>query len=177
VLGLKRQQAGDLTGAIEAYTRAIELDKTYAEIYNNRGVAYMAQKNYPAAIADFTRSIELAPSDAAYNNRANIYFSLERIEDAIVDFTLGLKMKPSAEAFVNRGVAYQKTNRDTLALADYHEAIKLNAQFAHAYVLRGLLLLRIGKQDADAWKDLNKGFQLDPTLHAEFDPMIKQLRP
>jgi tetratricopeptide (TPR) repeat protein len=177
VLGLKRQQAGDFTGANEAYTRAIDLDKTYGEVYNNRGVAYMAQKDYPAAIADFTRSIELAPSDAAYNNRANIYFSQEKIEQAIADFSAGLKIKPSAEAYFNRGVAYQKTNRETLALADYEEAIKLNAQFARAYVVRGLLLLKSGKQDAAAWRDLNHGFQLDPGLHAEFDPMIKQLRP
>jgi hypothetical protein len=40
-----------------------------------------------------------------------------------------------------------------------------------------LILLKRGGQDVAAWKDLNKGFQLDPSLHEEFDPMIKQLRP
>jgi tetratricopeptide (TPR) repeat protein len=177
VLGTRRQQAGDLKGAIEAYTRAIELDKTYAEVYNNRGVAYMAQNDYTAAFADFTRSIELAPSDAAYNNRANIYFSQQKMEEAIADFTAGLKIKASAEAYLNRGVAYERTNRGALALADYEEAIKLNPNFGRAYVLRGLILLKRGGQDVAAWKDLNKGFQLDPSLHEEFDPMIKQLRP
>ena len=176
-LGLSRQRAGDLTGAIEAYTRAIELDKTYSDVYNNRGVAYMTQKDYTAAVADFTRSIELAPSDAAYNNRANIYFTQQKIEEAIADFTAGLKIKASVEAYVNRGVGYERTNRDTLALADYEAAIRLNPNFGRAYVLRGLILLKHGGQDVDAWKDLNKGFQLDPSLHEEFDPMIKQLRP
>ncbi len=174
--GMERQRTGDLTGAIAAYTRAIELDRKYADAYNNRGVAYMNQKDYPAAVADFTRSIELSPSDAAYNNRANVYFTLKRIDEAIADFTEAIKLKASAEAYTNRGTAYQQTNRDSLAMSDYERAIQLDPNFARAYVLRGLILLK-SDQDAVAWKDLDKAFQLDPSLHAEFDPMIKQLRP
>lgn len=63
-----------------------------------------------------------------------------------------------------------------MALADYERAIELNPKFGRAFVLRGLLLLKTG-QDTAAQKDLEKGFQLDASLHAEFDPMIKQLRP
>lgn len=174
--GVARHQAGDLPGAISAYTRAIELDSKYDDAYNNRAVAYMAQKDYVAALADLTRSLELAPSDAAYNNRGGVYFSQNRIEEAIADFTAGLKLKASAEGYVNRGTAYQRTKREELALADYEQAIKLNPKFGRAYVLRGLLLLQRGQMEA-AQKDLDKGFQLDPNLHAEFDPMIRQLRP
>lgn len=176
-LGTKRQQSGDSAGAIAAYTRALEFDKKYPDAYNNRGVAYMSQKDYAAAVADFTRSIELAPSDAAYNNRGNIYFSQQKVAEAIADFTAAINIKPSADTYSNRGVAYQRTNQDALALADYEAAIKLNPRSGRSYVLHGLILLKKGGQDADAWKDLNMGFQLDPGLHAEFDPMIKQLRP
>jgi tetratricopeptide (TPR) repeat protein len=175
--GLERHRAGDMAGAIAAYTRAIEGDSKYAEAYNNRGLAYMTQKDYAAAIADFTRSIELAPSDAAYNNRGSILFSQQKTEQAIADFTEGIKLKPSAESYTNRGIAYQQTNRDALALADYEQAIKLNPKFGRAFILRGLILLKGGGQDIAAQKDFDRGFQLDPGLHAEFDPMIKQLRP
>jgi tetratricopeptide (TPR) repeat protein len=175
-LGIKRQAAGDLSGAIAAYTRAIEVERKYADAYNNRGVVYLIQKNYPAALADLTHSIELAPSVAAYNNRAGIYFSQNKVDEAIADFTAGLKIKPSVEAYANRGVAYQQTNRDELALADYEQAIKLNPSFGRAYVLRGLILLKRGEGDT-AHKDFDRAFQLDSSLHAEFDPMIKQLRP
>ncbi len=174
--GLERHRVGDIAGAIAAYSRAIELDEKYADAYNNRGVAYMAQKDYTAAAADFTRSLELAPSDSAYNNRGSILFSQRKTEEAIADFTEGIKLKPSAEAYVNRGLAYQQTNRDSLALADYEQAIKLNPKFGRAYVLRALLLLKSG-QNVAAQKDLERGFQLDPNLHAEFDPIIKQARP
>jgi len=175
--GLKRHQAGDIAGAIADYTRAIQLDPKYADAYNNRGVAYMTQKDYAAALADFSRSIELAPSDMAYNNRGSILFSQQKTEEAIADFTAGIKLKASAEGYTNRGTAYQQTNRDALAQADYDQAIKLNPKFGRAYVLRGLLRLKGGGQDSAAQKDFDQAFQLDPGLHAEFDPLIKQLRP
>jgi len=174
--GIEFQRKGDLPGAIAAYTRAIELDRKYADAYNNRGVAYLTQKDYAAAAADFSRSIELAPSDAAYNNRGGIYFSQKKTEEAIADFSAAVKLKASAEGYANRGVAYQQTNRDELALADYAQAIELNPRFGRAYVLRGLISLKSGSSSL-AERDFEKGFQLDPSLHAEFDPMIKQLRP
>lgn len=173
--GTQLHRTGDVTGAIAAYTRAIELDRKFADAYNNRGVAYIAQKDYPAAVADFTRSLEIAPSDAAYNNRGNIYFSMNRIDEAIADFTAALKLKPSVEGYTNRGTAYQQTNQDTLALADYERALQLNPKFARVYVLRGLLILKTG-QDAAAQKDFDRAFELDPGLRAEFDPIISQTR-
>jgi tetratricopeptide (TPR) repeat protein len=172
----EREKAGDLLAAIAAYTRAIELDRNYADAYNNRAVVYMVQKDYPAALADLTRSLELAPSDAAYNNRAGILFSQQKFEEAIDDYTAGIHLKASAEAYANRGVAYEHTKRDELARADYDRAIELNPKFGRAYVLRGLLLLKAG-QDAAARKDIDRGFQLDVTLHGEFDSLIKQFRP
>jgi poly(3-hydroxybutyrate) depolymerase/Tfp pilus assembly protein PilF len=174
---VKLHDSGDLAGAIAAYTKAIQLDSKYSDAYNNRGVAYLSQKNYDAAAADFSRSIELLPSDAAYNNRGSIYFSQQKVPEAIADFTAGIKLKPSPEGYVNRGMAYLQTNRDALALADFEEAIKLNSGFGRAYVLRGLARLRSGGPESAAQQDFDKGFQLDPSLHAEYDPMIKQNRP
>jgi tetratricopeptide (TPR) repeat protein len=175
--GVKLQQAGDLAGAIAAYNRVIELDQNYADAYNNRGAAYVSLKDYAAAVSDFTRSIELAPSANAYNNRGNIYLSQQKYEEAIADFGDGLKLKPSADAYVDRGVAYQNTGRDALALDDFSRAIELDPKLGRAYVLRGVVLLKQGGMDAAAWKDLDKGFQLDASLHEEFDLVIKQLRP
>jgi len=55
------------------------------------------------------------------------------------------------------------------------QAIRLDDKFARAYAVRGVISLK-RKQDAAAQRDFDKAFQLDPTLHAEFDPLIKQLR-
>jgi tetratricopeptide (TPR) repeat protein len=134
-------------------------------------------KDVAAAVKDFSRSIELEPSANAYNNRGSIYFSQQKYEEAIADFSASLKLKPSAEVYASRGVAYQNTNREALALTDYERAIELDSKLGRAYVLRGITLLRKGGQDAAAWKDIDKGFQLDTSLHEEFDIVIRQLRP
>jgi len=52
------------------YTRAIELDSSYADAYNNRGYTYYMQEEYELAIADYDRAIELDPKHPlAYANR------------------------------------------------------------------------------------------------------------
>src|SRR5690606_5640782 len=48
--------------AIEAYTRAIEMDPGYARVYFNRGLAYAALKHYEEAIADYEKATALDPS-------------------------------------------------------------------------------------------------------------------
>lgn len=176
--GVKLQQAGDLKRAIDAYTRVIELDRKFSDAYNNRGAAYVSLKDYAAAVADFSRSIELTPTKAAYANRANIYLYQQKYEEAIADLTAGIKLQPSAEMYTDRGVAYQNSKRAALALDDFSRAIELDPKFARAYVLRGLMLLQTSRtMDAAAWKDLDKGFQLDLSLHDKFDPLLKVLRP
>jgi tetratricopeptide (TPR) repeat protein len=173
--GVKLHQSGDLAGAIAAYTRAIKIDANRQDAYNNRGVAYLALKEYAAALADFSRSIELGPTSEAYNNRGNIYFSQKQFKEAISDFGESIKLKASAEAYTNRGTAYEEIGEDSIGLVDLEQAIRLDEKFARAYAVHGLISLKLSK-DSVAQEDFAKAFQLDPTLHGEFDPIIKQLR-
>ena len=174
--GVKLQESGDLAGAIAAYTKAIKIDPNKDDAYNNRGVAYLALKDYPAALADFSRAIQLSPTAEAYNNRGNIYFSQKQFPEAISDFGESIKLKQSSEAYTNRGTAYEESGDDNLALLDLNQAIRLNDKFARAYAVRGIVSLKL-KQEQAAQKDFAKAFQLEPALHAEFDPIIDQLRP
>jgi hypothetical protein len=59
--GLDLYHQGDFAAAIDAYTRAIELDAAYASAYNNRGMAYRKMGEYEQAIADYTQAIQLDP--------------------------------------------------------------------------------------------------------------------
>jgi tetratricopeptide (TPR) repeat protein len=54
-----RGMAGD---AVQAYTRAIELDELFTYAYNNRGIAYHKLRRYADAIADFEQTLRLNPS-------------------------------------------------------------------------------------------------------------------
>lgn len=44
------------------FTKAIELDKTKADFFSNRGFAYRKLKKYQEAIRDYTEAINLNPS-------------------------------------------------------------------------------------------------------------------
>jgi tetratricopeptide (TPR) repeat protein len=60
----------DYPGAIEYYTKAIELDPNFGRAYLNRGISKSKLKDYSGAIADYTKAIEIDPNDAlAYFNR------------------------------------------------------------------------------------------------------------
>jgi len=62
--GVARARLGDLDGAIEDYTRALELVPGDADILFNRGQAWAGKGEYPRAVADFTRAAETDPRRA-----------------------------------------------------------------------------------------------------------------
>lgn len=60
--GNKLLQAGDIDGAIEAYSEGINLDDQNHVLYSNRSMAYMKKEMYSEALADATRTVFLAPN-------------------------------------------------------------------------------------------------------------------
>ena len=73
--------------AIEALTKAIELNPNYAAAYNNRGNAYRDNGNFDRAIADYTKAIELKPDFVeAYNHRDDAYYAKGDYDHAIVEY-------------------------------------------------------------------------------------------
>jgi tetratricopeptide (TPR) repeat protein len=98
-------------GAVEAFTKAIELDPKNARAYGLRAIAYYEQGNYQQAIKDCDRAIALDPKK---------------------DFNF------SGGLYCCRGLAYEKLGNYRHAIKDYDRAIELNPKFALAYYNRGL---------------------------------------
>ncbi|MCX5697998.1 MAG: tetratricopeptide repeat protein, partial [Candidatus Omnitrophica bacterium] len=89
----------------------LSISSVYAETveeYFNRGLAHGNQGNFPQAISDFTKAIEINPNDAeAYYNRGLVYGTQGNFPQAISDFTKAIEINPNdAEAYYNRGLAY-----------------------------------------------------------------------
>lgn len=77
-----RVKAGDVTGGITDYTKAIGLSEE-AVTYTSRGNAYVRLGDWSRALADLTKAVELAPNDAKnYQNRAVVYFKIADFESA-----------------------------------------------------------------------------------------------
>jgi tetratricopeptide (TPR) repeat protein len=90
---------GDCEAAVAAYTRAIAVDPTYAEAYNNRAYTRMRQQRYELALPDLDRAIELRPDYVnALLNRGdvrNYYYAVDR-RRAVEDYDRIIALGPEA---------------------------------------------------------------------------------
>ena len=68
----------EFIASIEDYTRAIELDSSYAPAYYNRGISKYELKDSDGAFKDFNKAIKLDSNFAsAYNNRGALKYDLK----------------------------------------------------------------------------------------------------
>ncbi|MFQ5976091.1 MAG: tetratricopeptide repeat protein [Candidatus Hydrothermarchaeales archaeon] len=85
--GVAYGKSGEYSNAISEFSKAIEINPKYADIYFNRGLAYRELEEYSKAISDYTKAIEINPSWAMpYYNRGLAYRSLGESEKAQLDF-------------------------------------------------------------------------------------------
>jgi tetratricopeptide (TPR) repeat protein len=93
--GNAKQAKDDLYGALADYSKAIELNSTYAKAYGNRGIVRIKKGNMDGALADFTKAIDLNPNDAnAYFGLGIVKTAKGDIDGAKADYTKALKLKP-----------------------------------------------------------------------------------
>ena len=55
--GVKRYNSGNYRGALDAYTKAIEIEPQNAALYSYRGDAKRNLKDFQGAIVDYTKAI------------------------------------------------------------------------------------------------------------------------
>ncbi len=74
---LQMYEAGDPTGAIANYNKALHLKPSDAEVYNSRGKAYLQMKEFKKALQDFQKVVKLDPNDnRGYGGSALAYYLL-----------------------------------------------------------------------------------------------------
>jgi lipoprotein NlpI len=156
----------------------LAVSSVYAETakeYFNHGVAYSKQGNWPQAISDFTKAIEINPNfPEAYYNRGTAYFHKGSYDQAILDLTKAIELNPNfAYAYNGRGVAYGFKGSYNQAISDYTKAVGLNPSFAYAYKNRASAYYH--KQEYDkAWVDVRKTEELGEKVNREFIEELKK---
>jgi tetratricopeptide (TPR) repeat protein len=127
--GEKYRKAGNYEEAMQAYSRAIEINPTFAKAYLARGVVFGHCANYRQAIIDCNKSIELDPRYArAYLFRGAYFRDLRESRQAIKDFDKAIELDPyDAAGYIFRGVTYANDLEDhfQMAIDDYKSAARL----------------------------------------------------
>lgn len=146
---MARHHAGDLDGAIDEYTRAIEIDRKLADAYSLRGNAFEAKGEDGKAVSDYTKAVNIAPKMIKpLIDRGTLMERQGRYDLAIADFArvIGLAKQDGA-AYVHRGRVHLRKGDVDRAIADFTRAIKLAPDFADAYHLRSIAYAHQGQND------------------------------
>jgi tetratricopeptide (TPR) repeat protein len=87
LLGETFYQQNAIESALQSFSKAIALDPKDYWSYKARGDIYSSLKNYPKAIGDYTRMIQIHPGEpVGYNSRAKAYQQIGKKDLAKKDF-------------------------------------------------------------------------------------------
>jgi tetratricopeptide (TPR) repeat protein len=156
-----KNEIKDYQGAIEDYTKAIEINPNYSEAYNNRGTVKTNFKDYKGAIEDYTKAIGINSNYSdAYNSRGTAKSILEDYRGAIADYTKAIEINPNdSEAYNYRGDSKVQLKDYQGAIEDYTKAIELNPNYSDAYYNRGVSKLNLNQKES-AYLDWIKAEEL-----------------
>lgn len=107
---------------IDIFGKVITYDPTVHMAYSSRGIAFYNKGEYDAAIEEFTKAIDIFPSDGNLSNRGLAYFEKGDYEKSISDFSKSLDIFPSDRLYVIRGDVYRKMGEHGKAERDYTKA-------------------------------------------------------
>ncbi|MDF5740144.1 MULTISPECIES: tetratricopeptide repeat protein [unclassified Nostoc] len=126
--------------------------------YMKRGNDHYSQKNYQAAIKDYTQAIQIAPKNAdAYIKRGHNRHLIKDYQAAIKDYNQAIQIAPkNVNAYRKRGDAQYPLKKYQAAIDDYTKAIRLSPDSVDAYKSRGFVYENNLQNKQEAIKDYQK---------------------
>ena len=142
LLGALCLQSGRHQDAINAISRAIQLEPGNADYHNHLGAAYGAAGDKTAAIASLRRAVQLAPqSGGAHYNLGTALRNDEQLTESVVSFQNAIAAgQPTPEMHFNLGNSFRELKQFEQAEASFRAALRLRPQYAKAMVNLGNVL-------------------------------------
>ena len=163
LLGIIYMQGEQNEESVKFFDKALQISKTNAEVFNNRGVALQKLRRFDDALRSYDEALRIKPDYVeAANNRGATLHLLNRLDDALTNFDRALRIKPDyAEAMNNRGNVLQDLKRLDDALASYDEALRIKPDYLKALNNRGATLHELKRFD-DALTTYDEVLQIKP---------------
>ena len=164
--GTSKLNKNDLDGAIQDFTKAIELSSRFGPAKADQGSRFGNDLTTEAEAANITVVDPLTAN--AYSNRGVARMRKGDFEGAIQDFGRAIRIRPNlAEPYLNRCAARRAIGDQAGALADANKAISLNNEMYQAYNNRASVRYELGDYKG-AHNDLNRAIELNPKIVEHF---------
>ena len=173
--GIAYHQMGDLNNAKKFYEKAIKIDKTYPEAYNNLGTIHYVRKSYGNAIKQYEKALALSPdAPSVLTNMGTAYFARKKYDEALKYYIRAVAIDPLI--FDRRGTnGLQVQERSVEERAKFHYT--LAKTFAKAGLLEQALqnvrfALEYGFKERDKFKNESEFAGLQSNL--DFQKLLAQ---
>ena len=185
--GVEFYNKDDYNNAIDAYKKAIEIDKNYAAPLNGLGWVYHSTKDYEKAAEYFSKALEIDSNYAsALNGLAWIENYNKHFDKAIEYCTKGLSADENYAALWNNlGYAHDELGDFNKALECYEKALAIDKKDANTWNNIGSTYDELGNydkaieyctkateiapKDANAWNNLGYAY----SHKGDFDKAIE----
>jgi tetratricopeptide (TPR) repeat protein len=126
-VGIKLEQDGNLTKALEEFLAAAELNTSHPEIYHRIGEVYLRQKKYKEALSSYQKALEISPKHYwSWRGLGDIYLEQGNLPKAIDSYHQCLEIEPNYFYGHQRlGQIYQQQNLFKEAMTCYKKALEI----------------------------------------------------
>lgn len=147
--GIRRADAGDIAGAIDAHEAALSADASFAQAHANLVSLYGRQKNWAKAEEHYRAVLKLGTNVADAHYDYGVLLGLqERWDDAADAYRLAIALNPlHAEAHNNLGQILERQRKLEEAAAEYELAVQSQPTLRIARFNRGRMLIALGRPD------------------------------
>ena len=157
-------EQGNYDLAIEGYNKALKLDNKNALVYNNRGFSYFHKGEYENALNDYNKALSLSPKLAiAKYNKDELIKILQDDEKYSEIIKKSNEKHIDYKYYFNLGIQEANLGNTNEAMTAYNRAIKMNPDFAPAYMFIGILEFQ-KENFAKAYEYYSKALKIDANL-------------
>lgn len=151
--------------AMKDYDTAIKLDPVNGAAYYSRGIMKNRQGDKDGAIADYTKALEIKPSENLYSTRAQARENKGDLPGALEDYTAAIALGTTGALLPGlyhlRGQLLWEMREYDRAIEDYDSAIALDPGVAGFFYDRGVS--KMYKDDLNgATVDFDRAIEIDP---------------
>lgn len=166
--GILKTKLNEHEKAIELFSRAIDIDASFAILFENRAVSRKQIMEFDAAFDDIQKAIKLEPTAERYNMLGLLHYLMFDYIQAIEAYTKAIEINPNlAVIWENRALAHEVSANYQEAIKDYLQSLQLNPD-PYVFNKLGEIYRTLGNT-AEAKSCFVKATELDPS-----DPIYRQ---